>query len=336
MLVVSIVALVLICLWLFGPREKVGLFWNTSSVRVLPDKSYDSLTSADLKGIRQTLDTNEARIPGLIDGTEKHIAFSSESRPRRTPYCVLYLHGYSASRKEISPVPENIAKSLHANLYSTRLTGHGIDGEMLAASKPNDWIYDTAEAWEVARALGEKVIVISTSTGGTLATWLAQQPEVKPHLAAMIMVSPNFQPYHWATPMFVWPWARYWMPLLSGETYGWEPTSDEGEKYWTYRYPITAIHGLTALVKAVRASKVESINVPTLFLYSDYDKVVKARATDDVVRRWGSEIKHRIAVPAKPNDNNHVITGDIVRPETTEQFTSEILLFLKHHMVSND
>jgi esterase/lipase len=324
----------LVCLWFFGPRDKVDLFWNTSTVRVLPDKPFDLISSADLKTLRETIAENEARVAGVIEGTEKRIVFSSESRPRRTKYSVLYIHGYSASRREISPVPENIAQSLHANLFSTRLTGHGIDGETLAQSKPNDWLYDTAEAWQVARALGEKVIVISTSTGGTLSTWLAQQEDVKPHLAAMVMVSPNYQPYHWAAPMFVWPWARVWMPLVSGDTHGWVPSSDDGEKYWTYRYPITAIHGLTALVKAVSASRVESIEVPTLFLYSDFDKVVKARATDDIVRRWGAPIKHRIAVPAKPNDNNHVVTGDIVRPETTEQFTSEILVFLKHHMAS--
>jgi esterase/lipase len=317
-----------------GPRSKVALFWNLRTVRVQPEKPVDELGSSELRALRSKIQQSELSLASPVDGTEKHIRFSSEARPKRTKYCVLYVHGFSATRQEISPIPETIASSLHANYYGTRLTGHGLDGEALANSKPSDWIFDMMEAWSVAHQLGERVIVMSTSTGGTLATWLAQQSEVKPYLAALIMVSPNFEPKHWATPMFLWPWANYWMPLLSGKTRGWEPISEDGAKYWTYRYPMRVIYGLTALVTAVRKSDIESITTPTLFLYCDQDKVVNSRYTDAVVRRWGSPVKHRIAVPARPNDNNHVVSGKIVNPSTTEQFTADILSFIKSHITS--
>ncbi|MDX1340766.1 MAG: alpha/beta fold hydrolase [Reinekea sp.] len=324
---------VAVIVFLMGPRAKVELFWSHRTERVQTDKQFEDLTTADLRTLRDQIAQAELLVPDVVDGAEKHITFSSESRPKRTKFCVLYIHGYSACRQEISPVPENIAQALHANYYATRLTGHGIDGERLAAAKPSDWLFDLAEAWSVARQLGEKVIVISTSTGGTLTTWLAQQDDVKPHLAALIMVSPNFRPFHWAMPLFLWPWAKYWMPLIAGKTYGWEPANEGGAKYWTYRYPISAIHTMAATVKAVVKSDLTAIEAPTLFLYADEDKVVSARRTDAAVRRWGSKIKHRIAIPPKPADNNHVVTGDIVRPEATEQFTTDILAFLKQYIV---
>ena len=328
-----LVLVVLISFIVFGPRAKVVLFWKPSASRVQLGKMPEEITSADLKELRKTISDLEYGIPEVPDGAEKSISFSSESRPKRTKYCVLYVHGYSATRQEISPVPENIAKALHANYYGTRLTGHGLDGETLADTTANDWLFDITEAWHVAHQLGEKVIVISTSTGGTLSTWLAQQPEVKPHLAALIMVSPNFQPKHWATPLFLWPWSRYWMPLLGGDTHGWEPSNESGAKYWTYRYPVRSIHTLAALVKEVRKSKVEQISAPSLFLYCDHDQVVNSRFTDAIMRRWGARTKHRISVPARANDNNHVVTGDIVNPTTTEQFTHDILTFLKTYVV---
>lgn len=324
---------VTVLMWL-APREKVALFWRTEPARVHPEKAETELTGADLKALRVRIAQQEAAVPGIIDGAEKCIRFSAESRPKRTRYCVLYIHGFSATRQELSPGPERIAQSLHANFYATRLTGHGLDGDALAEARPADWIFDVMEAWLVARQLGDQVIVMATSTGATLATWLAQQAEVQPHLAAMIMVSPNFQLQHWATPLFLWPWSRRWMPFLAGESYGWTPTNEAGARYWTYRYPIAAIHGVAALVKAVRGSSLESISAPTLFVYSDDDKVVKARYTDRAMRRWGAQIKHRIAVSAKPDDNNHVIAGDIVRPEATEQFTADVLNFLKTQAVS--
>lgn len=329
-LLLALIALVLIIA--LGPRDKVALFWNPRVARLYPDKPFDEIGSADLKQLRARIAEHEAAHPEVVDGAEKTIVFSSESRPRRTKYCVMYVHGFSACRQEVAPVPENLAKALHANYFATRLTGHGIDGDALLAAKPSDWLFDIMEAWQTARQLGEQIIIISTSTGGTLTTWLAQQPDVKDTLAALVMISPNYEPYHWAAPMFVWPWSRKWLRYFSGDTYSWEPTSEAGEKYWTYSYPMAAIHGMTALARTVFRSKVERIKTPTLFMYSDDDKVVKSRLTDQIFRRWGSRVKHRISVPAKEDDNNHVVTGDIVRPDTTEQFSADILNFVKRYV----
>ncbi|EAR09470.1 hypothetical protein MED297_02582 [Reinekea sp. MED297] len=329
-----LIGLIVIGVWLWAPRERVALFWRTDSGRFTVDKPLEDLTTADLRALREQIAEQEAEYPDVTDGAEKAIRFSAESRPKRTPYVVLYIHGFSATRQEISPIPETIAQNLHANYYATRLTGHGLDGEALAAATPSDWIFDVMEAWQVARQLGDQVIVIATSTGATLATWLAQQHQVQPYLAALLMVSPNFQPGHWATPMFLWPLARRWLPRLSGPTYGWEPSNDLGAKYWTYRYPVSAVYGMAALVKAVRNSNLEAITAPTLFIYSDDDQVVSALYTDRAMKRWGADIKHRIAVAAKPNDNNHVIAGDIVRPEATEQRLADMMSFLKTNVIS--
>jgi esterase/lipase len=331
-LLLSILFGALIGLFLLGPRAKVMLFWRPQNSRVQTHKALADLTAADLKALRATLARQEAAVGPIVEGAEKQIVFSAESRPKRTALCVLYIHGFSASRQEVSPVPERIAESLHANYYGMRLTGHGIDrpgGAALGRAKANDWLFDLMEAWQVAHQLGEQVIVIATSTGATLATWLAQQPSVMPHLAATVLISPNFQAKHWAMPLFLWPWSEYWIFLLAGRDHGLVPSNEGGKKYWTYRYPITALHQVAALVKAVRQSPVEHIEVPTLFIYTDVDRVVQARYTDAVARRWGSSIKHRITPPAKPNDKNHVLTGTLVRPETTAQVSADILSFLK-------
>ena len=331
-MLLSILFGALIGLFLLGPRPKVTLFWRPQNSRVQASKPLEHLTGADLKALRATLARQETAVGDIVKGAEKQIFFSAESRPKRTAFCVLYIHGFSASRQEVSPVPEQIAGTLHANYYGVRLTGHGIDspgGAALGRAKANDWLFDLMEAWQVAHQLGERVIVIATSTGATLATWLAQQPAVMPHLAALVLISPNFQARHWVMPLFLWPWSEYWIFLLAGRDHGWVPTNEGGKKYWTCRYPTRTLHQLAALVKAVRQSPVDHIEVPTLFIYTDVDRVVQARYTDAVARRWGSPIKHRITPPAKANDKNHVLTGAIVRPEKTAQVSADILSFLK-------
>ena len=88
---------------------------------------------------------------------------------RKTPYSVVYLHGFSATRQETAPLAECVADSLGANLFETRLAGHGREREPLADVRAEDWLHDAAEALAIAARLGERVIVIGTSTGATLA-----------------------------------------------------------------------------------------------------------------------------------------------------------------------
>ncbi|KZL20096.1 hypothetical protein PsAD2_01582 [Pseudovibrio axinellae] len=64
---------------------------------------------------------------------------------------------------------------MEANLYYTRLTGHDRTGEALAEATLYDRINDLAEAVEIGRQIGEKIIIVSTSTGATLSAWLAMQ-----------------------------------------------------------------------------------------------------------------------------------------------------------------
>ena len=49
-----------------------------------------------------------------------------DSIPKKTPYSILYLHGFSASTEEGNPVHINIANALGANIYLPRLFGHGL------------------------------------------------------------------------------------------------------------------------------------------------------------------------------------------------------------------
>lgn len=304
-----------LAIWL-GPRPRVVLNWLADE---LP---------TDLKRLPDWLSEREASEHNITEGAEKHIEFADSDHPLKTPYVVLYLHGFSATRQEIAPVPERVAAALGANYYGARLTGHGQDGESLGRSTARQWLKDTTEAWQIACELGQRVIVISCSTGGTLATWLAEQPSTQHRLAALVMFSPNYQPKHWASHLFGWPWSRYWVKYLAGEQYGWEAAGELNQRYWTNQYPTRVLHELQALVTAVRNSPVERIKAPSLFIYSDDDQVVNARYTNAVYQRWGSDVKERIRIEGV-DDSNHVITGDIVAPQNTDTSVRQILEFLE-------
>lgn len=279
------------------------------------------------------IQSEENEISGIISGAEKKIIFNNPAEPVCEDYVVLYVHGFTACRQEVTPVAEQIAASLGANFYATRLKGHGLTAEELGKASPEDWMQDVEEAWQVASQLGRKVVILGTSTGAAIATWLAQQPLVQEQLDSLVLLSPNYRPKHWAISTLLWPWARYWVPLFQKAEYGAPPESAEASKYWTAPYPFKLLFGVTALAAAVRSSDVSSIKVPTLFIYSDYDETVDSEVTDQVRRRWGSEVNMRISVDPVENSSNHVVTGNLCRPDTNDRIISQVLSFIRYQKI---
>jgi pimeloyl-ACP methyl ester carboxylesterase len=103
---------------------------------------------------------------GLIPETGKRIRWQASRQP--TEYAVVYLHGFSATRQAFAPAAELVADALGANLFETRLAGHGRVSEPMADFHAEDWLDDAAEALTIGTRIGRKVVVIGTSTGADL------------------------------------------------------------------------------------------------------------------------------------------------------------------------
>lgn len=198
----------------------------------------------------------------------------------------------------------------------------------MAEATANDWLNDTIEAVEIGKRLGDKVIVIGTSTGGTLATWQALQTDNDDEVLAYILMSPNFGLKDWSGEILTWPWAEQIVPLIVGAEYEWKPLNPKHAYYWTEKYPSTALVTMMSLVKFVRESRLESLKKPMLVIYSPNDQVVNAQATERIYPRFSSAIKKMVARPESENPEHHVLAGDILAPGDTQAIAHIILEFI--------
>lgn len=306
------VLLILAVVFLAGPRTEINLQLQPLN---LPEDLDQYLAQA------------EAQFTDIVPGTEKTIIWANVAKTK-TPLSIIYLHGYSASRQETAPLSDELAAQLGANLFYVRLTGHGRPGEALAEATVNDWLNDTQEAFEIGQRLGERVIVIGTSTGGTLATWLAQQPNTEAVLA-YILISPNFAPRDPNAEILTWPWAEQSAQLLLGPEYTWTPRNAEQAQYWTHRYPSTALATMLGLVNYVRNSDLPSIEKPVLVIYSPKDAVVNAEEIERRYAQFGSKVKELIPITQSANPEYHVLAGDILDPGNTQNVKEMILGFIR-------
>lgn len=296
----GLVLLGALALWLIGPREEVDL------------SGFDIVLPEDLDGYLRDRET----AAGAAPGTEATILWAG-SPGARTPLALVYLHGFSATRAELSPVAEEVAAALGANLYLARLAGHGLPGAAMAGPTATDWVRDAAEAVAIGRRLGERVVVIGTSTGATFAVLAAQAGE---EADAYVLVSPNFRIRNRAAMLLTWPAARWWVPLVTGRERSWVPQTPDHARWWTERYPTVALLPMAAAVLAARAAPVERIRAPVLAVFRDGDQVVDPAATRVLLARWGGPVTILNPEPVAGDDpENHVIAGAILSPGATPE-----------------
>ncbi|QDY69603.1 alpha/beta hydrolase [Qingshengfaniella alkalisoli] len=309
LLAVLVLGAALSSLWVIIPKEEID-----------PTRRIDSATIGE--NLDAWLAEKERMQPGLRDGAQKQIIWAGQT-DAQTPLSIVYLHGFSASAQELSPVPQQIAENLGANLYLSRLTGHGVDSDELGKALPNDWIDDLSEAIAIGRRIGERVILIGTSMGGALTAIGAQQsPD---DLAGVVMLSPGFRLKGIAGASIEWPGARIWGPWLVGEERGFEPRNDAHAAHWTNRYPTEALASLGAVSRYARSMDVEAIDVPALFFVAQGDTVADPKTTRQLAADWGGPHEIVPVVMAEGDDPDaHVLAGDALSPGQTARTVSII------------
>lgn len=300
---------------LLGPREKVD-----TAISFRPADLGDDPEAA--------LAAEEARFGDIRDGQAKEIVWRDPATKARTGWAVVYVHGFSASKAEIRPVPDRIAEALDANIFYTRLRGHARTGAAMAEATAGDWLNDVAEALEVGRRIGEKVVVVATSTGATAVAHHAAGGAWMEKVAALVFVSPNLGVRSKAAMALRLPWARQWLPLAFGRERDTSEGRAEVDGNWTTRYPTVSLLPMAALVAHAQGLDYGGASTPLMILHCPDDQVVDPAASRRIFDRWAGP-KQWTEVPDAAGPSHHVIAGDIMSPGTTDEVTDAALDWLK-------
>ncbi len=278
------------------------------------------------------LATRENAVPGdIVAGTGKRITWHDPATRERTPLAVVYLLGVSASRQEIAPVPERLAAALGANLFETRLAGHGLEADGLAGVAAEDWLRDADEALAVGGALGERVLLLGTSTGATLALARLAAGDA-PGVAGLVMLSPNFAPADPSADLLLEPGGPLLGRLLVGETRAFEPLNESQARYWTTRYPMSAVVEMMRLVRYVRDSLPLELDLPILVLMIREDRVIDVDRALDALSLIDSPVLRILAVTSD-DPARHVPAGDVLAPAQTAITVTRIRGFVEDHVL---
>jgi len=284
-----IVALAVV--FLLGPRvEKPSVEWQVAIEEA----------AMDLQLLSQEINNSEKNTDFLKPDNESRILFA-DSIPQKTEYCLLYIHGFSASPQEGYPLNVDFPKRYGMNAYIPRLHAHGLEtGQNLLNMTPDLLIESAKQALKIARQLGNKVILMSTSTGGTLSLILSA---ANPDIYGIILYAPNIEMADDKTKILTFPWGLQIGKMVGGEMIEYPDDPPMVQKYWQSTYRLEAVAYLQSLVENTMTMRTfEKVQQPLFLAYyyqdeEHQDPTVKVSAMLDMYQYLGTteEMKRKVA-----------------------------------------
>ena len=201
----------------------------------------------------------------------------------RAARAIVLLHGFTDSPHQFAALADSLY-ALGDNVFVPRLPHHaerGRDARELARISAADLCRTADAAVDIAAGLGDTVVVVGLSVGGTMAAWLAEH---RPEVRRVVVIAPPFEVTH--VP------AMLEKPLVNLSSHVPNVTRrSTPDSTRPDRDPGFATHALAQVLKlgmAVRrdANRDVPSHAEVLFLVNAYDGTVKTAPVLDLARFW--------------------------------------------------
>ncbi|MGI9401862.1 MAG: alpha/beta hydrolase [Rhizobiaceae bacterium] len=293
LLIFLILSVVSVLILVFGPRPEISSPVNFEALLIGSD-------------VEDYLDSTESRVKQLDPTARKEIIWANPEKRDQTDLSLVYLHGFAGSKAELRPLPDNLADIFGANLFFSRLKGHGRNIEAMTEATMLDWMRDLAEAITIGERLGKRVVIMATTLGAALATYGMSDQHLARNIAAIVLVSPAFAVRGTSIGLLNMPWGEKILPIVMGDKSSFAQTPNLSGTTSSNRYPTKAIFPMGAVMKAISTIDVSEISTPALFIVSPNDKVIAVREARNVFREWGGPKK--LIEISSPIKQQHLLT----------------------------
>ncbi len=292
----------------------IGIYFLGPRTKFESPKLLDTDIKTSIDQLENQIAAAESAIKDIKPNNHSQIIWA-DSLKQQTEYCLVYLHGFSASQMEGHPIHRDFAKRYGMNLYLPRLEDHGRrDTNSFLTLTPESYLQSAEDALDIAKILGKKVIVMSCSSGGTLAISLAAAGE---NIHSMILYSPNIDIADPMSAALLYPWGKQISNIVMNGDYNRINYDSSGRKYWNPVYHMNGIFALKSVINDYMTPETFSkIKIPIFmgYYYKDdehQDKVVSVPRMLEFYDQVSTpaDQKKKVSFPAS---GHHVISSELV------------------------
>lgn len=297
-------AMILVIVYMLGPKV------NTKELTI----EFPTVPTR-LNELSKYVASREDSVIGLKADNEAYIVWADSANKSKTPYSIVYIHGFSASPMEGDPVHRFLAEHFGANLFVTRLPEHGINRENGMEYLTAQTLANAAgEAYQIGKSLGDEVIIVGTSMGGALSILLAsQQPDIK----ALVLYSPAIRDNGQRLEAFFSPWSKKLMEMtMMDNKVLYQKRQGEKLAYWSDQIHSNGYESLAVLMYSeMNKSTFQKIKQPLFLGYyykndSVQDLVVSVPKMLEMFDQVGTPANIKFK-KAFPKTGDHVIASSV-------------------------
>lgn len=297
----------------------------------------------DLVRLEKSVVESESRA-NLRPDNEARIIWADSLHKAKTPFSIVYIHGFTASWAEGDPIHKQLAEHFGCNLYLARTQEHGVNSpDALKGLTPANYAGSAERALAIGKALGDKVVVIGTSAGGMLTLYLAAR---HPEIHGLVLYSPCIAVANPALKLATKPWGRQILERAMGGDHV-VNTNYKGDRarYWFPQYHINGLVTLQTMIDQFMTPEGFAKVKQPLFMgyyYKDeenQDKVVSVPAMLDMYEALGTPADKK-QKQAFPEAGEHVIASHFTSGDldgvyrATEKFMTDVLKLPKASTVA--
>ena len=239
------------------------------------------------------------------------------TRNRKVDRAVILVHGYTSCPQQF----HELGKRLHAsgdNVLIMPLPRHGLSNRMteehsLLRAEELTAYADTVV--DIARGLGEEVIMMGISAGGVVTAWAAQQ---RADVDLAVIISPAFG--FKKVPTFLTAAVMNIFSVLP-DTFTWWNPDLQVDTQPSYAYPRYSRHALVQILRLGFAMQQDIKRNPPavkkiVVVFNPNDNQINNELTREIVKRWQS---HNANIITYEFDASLKLGHDIIDPNLPDQ-----------------
>ena len=307
------VIVTLIVIWVFNIASHLGK----------SDLSFKEVFIPNDIGLDSYLKNSEISLGDVPEEAEKKIIWSNTEK-NKTEIAIAFLPGFSTTNFQQKEFFDKLSKELDANIFLSRLSGHGREYPGSKQMSAENYLKDTSEAIEIAKRIGKKVILIGYSLGGALTTAASFDEKLSKDLHGVVL----FAPAYVGTIRNISLWL-YAMSFLDKINHDCNDYINDQKKYDCTKYSTKVFEtsdGVQGghIMSAVAEKDFSANKVPALSFFDYDDDVLNSYETKKRMDKWGNKKSKTIIIESGEKDiTQHFIVG-FLNPELDEFYIKEI------------
>ena len=303
--------------------------YNISSLSGKSDLNFKDVYIPSDIDLDNYLKNAEISLGDVAEEAEKKIIWSNVKK-NKTELAIAFLPGLTTTNFQQKEFFDKLSKELDANIFLSRLSGHGREYPGTRQMSAQNYLKDTSEAIEIAKRIGNKVILIGFSLGGALTTAASFDEDLSKDLYGVILFAPAY--VGTIRNISQWLFAATFQDKINPNCNDY--INDE-KKYDCRKYSTELFETYHAaeggrIMSAVAEKDFSKNHVPALSFFDYDDNVLNSYETEKRLNKLGNNKSRIVIVESGEKDiTNHVIVG-FLNPKLDEFYIREITNWLNN------